>query len=290
VEVPEGLLASPVLQDAAGQDWLAGLPALLTRTCRRWELVVDPGARPRHGAHALVLPVTGPLGPAVLRLARPDPVAVEALRRWDGVGAVRLLAADDAGTALLLERLDVDRSLTGVPALRAAGLAGEVVRRLAVPAPPGIPAAAFELRRVLDEEVPGVPGEWVDLARACARDLLTVPGTTLVHSDLTRENVVGRPGGGFVAIDPRPLAGIPERSVAEFLLRSVDDRPAGGPAAVLREFVAAGGLDHGLAWRWAVTRNVDYWSWAVGAGLTEDPERCRVVLGHLGESGNRPTS
>jgi len=279
VEIPAGLRASPVLQDEAGRTWLAELPDLILAVTHGWALEVDGPTR--HGAHALVLPVRWAGQPAVLRLARPEPPTLDALRRWDGHGSVRLLHANPQGTAVLLERLDAERSLTEVPALRAAAVAGEIARKLALPAGPDVAVVS------VDPDVPGVPARWVDLARGCAEDLADDPARLLVHIDLTRENVVRRRQGEYVAIDPRVAAGRPERAAAELLLRSVDDRPDGGSARLLREFVTAGEMDHALAWRWCVARTVEYWGWALTAGLTEDPERCRILLTDLAD-GTRP--
>ena len=72
-----------------------------------------------HGHGALVVPVlTADGAPAVLKLPFPHPEAVSeapALQLWAGRGAVRLLDRDPAGSALLLERLDPDKTLLDVP-------------------------------------------------------------------------------------------------------------------------------------------------------------------------------
>lgn len=280
-EVPAALLDSPVLRDAAGRQWLTALPSRVERAFREWGLGADPAGEVRHGAHAVVVPVIVDGAAAVLRVARADPMAVEALRVWEGRGAVRLVRADGSAEVVLLERLDASRSLVELPVRQAAGLAGEVVRRLAVPAR-DFPRTAHEAARwvsnlqVLARAV--VPEPWVQVALACARDLASSRTEFLVHADLTRENVLHRGAGEFVAIDPRPMLGDPERSAPEFLLRSVDDTPPGDLPAVLAEFVRAGDLDLERAHRWVVARTVDYWTWAAGTGLTEDPLRCRRIL------------
>ena len=98
------------------------------------------------GAVALVLPVLRADGtPAVLKL---QPVVggqgvgePEALRAWDGNGAVRLLDHDLASGSVLLERLDAGRPLATVSddALAALEILSELLARLsAVPAPAGV--------------------------------------------------------------------------------------------------------------------------------------------------------
>lgn len=56
-------------------------------------------------------------------------------------------------------------------------------------------------------------------------------------------------------------------------------------------FVTAGDLDPGRARRWLVARTVQYWAWALGAGLTEDPVRCRRLLAEFSQAqpGGGPT-
>jgi streptomycin 6-kinase len=75
-----------------------------------------------------------------------------------------------------------------------------------------------------------VPARWlttaVDLAAALSRD----PERRPVHADLYHDNVLAgeRPGAAWVAIDPDPTTGAPERSVAELLWTRADEFP--GPA------------------------------------------------------------
>src|SRR5262249_46024556 len=77
----------------------------------------------------------------MLKLCGPgqDPVAeVTALLAWDGRGAVRLQEASPAEGALLLEQLDSARSLSGLGLFDAAEIAGDLIRQLTIPAPPGL--------------------------------------------------------------------------------------------------------------------------------------------------------
>lgn len=60
----------------------------------------------------------------------------DAYETWQGRGAVALLERDDARFAMLLERIGPDKPYEAVPADEAMAIAGSLVRRLAVPAPP----------------------------------------------------------------------------------------------------------------------------------------------------------
>ena len=69
-----------------------------------------------------------------------------ALQRWGGDGAVRLLRADPARRAMLLERLD-QRDLTEVPVLEACEIVAGLYARLHVPALPQLRPQTLYIER-----------------------------------------------------------------------------------------------------------------------------------------------
>ncbi|HEY8706067.1 MAG TPA: aminoglycoside phosphotransferase family protein, partial [Gaiellaceae bacterium] len=89
-------------------EWLVGVPALLAETAESWGLTLGEAYPPGAAGHAVR--AQRPDGtPAVLKLAYPHRESLQeadALERWDGDGAVRLLERDDARNALLLERCE----------------------------------------------------------------------------------------------------------------------------------------------------------------------------------------
>jgi streptomycin 6-kinase len=202
---------------------------------------------------------------------------------------VRLIDARVTDGALLLERLDAGRTLRDLPLLDAAAEAGRLIRRLSVPAPPGLPEVRHYAAEVADglagrndELGVPVPGEWVSLAAELERRLAAGAGSTLVHADLHYGNVLAGDREPWLAIDPHAVVGDPELSVPELLwtrLDEVSDRD--GLHRLLDTVVAAGGLDRRRAWEWSVVRAVDYWLWGLPLGLTEDPARCRRLLAML---------
>jgi streptomycin 6-kinase len=113
--------------------------------------------------------------------------------------------------------------------------------------------------------------------------VLTIRGC--VDTDLWDGNILAstRPGGGWLCIDPVPLAGDPEYGCAQLLWRRVDRMER---LADLDRYLAiladAAGLDIELTRAWSFMRIADYWLWALGHGLTEDPRRCARLLGWLG--------
>ncbi|MBE1609620.1 aminoglycoside phosphotransferase family protein [Actinopolymorpha pittospori] len=276
-----------------GHQWIAGIPALVERLCERWDLRLDSES-PRHGANSLVLSARRRVdgAPCVLKVCQPPETTVTeaiGLRAWAGRGVVRLLDAWTDDGALLLERLDAGRSLADVELLPAAELAGALLRRLTMPAPPGIPRLADIGTEIAETVWPRqralggpLPGPWVDLAARTARDLAADAGESLVHADLHYGNVLAGTREPWLAIDPRPVAGDPEYSVPELMWTRIDE--AAEPADVrdlLTALADAGGLDRDRARAWTVVRAVDYWLWGLGIGLTEDPVRCRRLVGTL---------
>ena len=287
--VPPGLAASPILRQAgeAGLTWLRGLDGQVAACCARWDLTPDGPAL--HGALSLALPVERGTGPLVLRLSWPAmPLAheVTALRIWDGRGAVLLMEADLEGHALLLERLDHSRTLNGRPIGEALAVAGGLLRRLAVPAPDGLPSVADWTRdfaRRLDERWQdcGRPFEarLLDRARELAGELGRDPARLLINDDLHYRDVMAGGHEPWLAIDPQVIVGRPEMAVARLLWTRLEDLLTGG--GLTRHFAAlvdAAGLEGSVALGWTLLRCLDYWLWGLEVGLTIDPERCRAIV------------
>jgi streptomycin 6-kinase len=215
-----------------GRAWIAALPALLDRLCRRWRLQVEDGAAAR-GYHGVVVPVRRGAERCVLKLSWPAERAVEevrALAAWRGQGAVLLLAADPAAGVLLLERLEATRTLDSLDLRAAAEVAGRLLRRLAIPAPAGIHplravASAIEGSLTGGQARLGrpVPEDWLATAGGLAHELGVSAGDRLVHADLHYGNVLGGHREPWLAIDPKPVAGDPEHAVPELLWTRVDE-------------------------------------------------------------------
>jgi streptomycin 6-kinase len=265
--IPPGLEAYAA-RGPAWAAWLDRLPGLVRDLLRGWEL--NPDGESVHGNTALVVPVrTAQDRPAVLKVVWPHPEAEHealALQHWAGQGAVRLLAADPHRWALLLDRLDT-RDLGEHWDLEACGIVGGLYGRLHRPAPPQLrllsgQAArwADELARV-DRSAP-VPARMVQHARSLAADLATDPATdgVLLHTDLHFHNVLATPdGGGWVAIDPKPLSGDPHFEPAPMLWNrwsELDGRVRDGVRDRFHALVDAAGLDEDRARDWVIVRMV----------------------------------
>ena len=100
-------------QTTNGCAWLSQLPSSVERVCKDWQLVPDKNPYP-DSTVSYVLPAKQNGVPVVVKFQWPHDECVheaEALRQWNGVAAVRLLAHNPAEHALLLERCDPGQSL-----------------------------------------------------------------------------------------------------------------------------------------------------------------------------------
>jgi streptomycin 6-kinase len=271
-----------------GARWIRRWQALLVERLEDWDLELDlqPGQPAWAGQCAVVVPVIRNVGrvreQAALKLTIPHDEALpepDALHLWDGAGAVRLLAASRPDYALLLERLDGNRSLRDLPLDDSPPVWGAIVRQLSLPAGDGARWAAFpHLAAEAEQWTDSLPARWSDLREPFPRWLMEAAleicqsrgivgrrseRDVLVHSDLHYENIlpVG-PGhlAPFTSIDPKPVLGDAEYTLAPMLWNRLQDLDAGDPAGHLRAHAAAltcaAGFDPEVAIGWTVVREV----------------------------------
>jgi len=242
-----------------------------------------------HGYLGLVVPVTRGDESCALKVSWNDESTaheIAALAVWNGHGAVRLLEADPELRAMLLERLDSGRSLSGVRIGYAVLVAGDLLRRLAVPDPSGLPL----LKTVAERLVESMPERWDRLNRPLPRRLVDAACDAAVHLgpatqsllanyDLHYGNVLAGEREPWLAIDPKVVVGDPEFGIAQLLWTRLEDmQRAGGLERHFAALVDRAGFDPHRARAWTLVRCVDYWLWALSVGLTEDPVRCAVIV------------
>ncbi|MFF0943030.1 aminoglycoside phosphotransferase family protein [Kocuria sp. CPCC 205300] len=249
-------------------DAAAQLPAgPAARYLAAWELVPDGGARDDDGA--LVLPVRTRAGdPALLRISAPGARSEHehlALRLWGGRGAVRLLRAEPADRALLLERTG-ERDLHALPVLEACRVLGELTRALARPPRPPFPrlsAAARQWR----EDLAGAaeldarfPRRFRLQAVKNLEQLLRGElDTALVHQDLHHGAVRAAQRSPWLAAGADPVLGTPEFALVPALWRRTEQAGHGGAlAAALEDRIEAlslaAGADPERLRAWALVR------------------------------------
>jgi streptomycin 6-kinase len=271
-----------------GARWIRRWQALLVDRLEDWDLELDlqPGQSAWAGQCAVVVPVTRNVGgnreQAALKLTIPHEEAVpepDALELWNGAGAVRLLAASRPDHALLLERLDGNRSLKDLPLDASPAVWGPIVRQLSLPAGDGALWAVFpHLAAEAEQWTDSLPARWNDLREPFPRWLMEAAlevcqsrgivgrrseRDVLVHTDLHYENILPvHPGhlAPFTAIDPKPVLGDAEYALAPMLWNRLPDLDSGDPAGHLRAhagaLAGAAGFDQELAIGWTVVREV----------------------------------
>jgi streptomycin 6-kinase len=267
----------------SGAEWAAGLPRLLAGALDDWDLT--PTGHGMTGWTAVVVPVRRDGEAFVLKVAWPHRDAQHehlALRLWDGRGAVRLVAADTARGALLLEALDPARDLEaagGVDSDTACATIGGILARLHVPAPPQVRrlsdfAAAQGERLQLARD--RLPRRFLDRAAHLAADLVTDPDCDgrLLHTDLHFGNVLAGGREPWLAIDPSPMAGHPGLELQPVLRNRVGELGTGsafrwGVRRRLEVTCEAAGIDVAAARAWTIWYSVVEANWASLDGDTD---------------------
>ena len=283
--VPEGFrdfvtrfsAADGAVGGPSGADWAAGLPRLLAEVLDEWGL--EPSGRGRTGWTAVVVPVRRDGEPLALKMVWPHIEARDealVLRHWSGRGAVRLVAADPARSALLLEPLDAGRDLRALEPDAACEVAGSLLRRLHLPAPPGLRPLSEYAGRVLARLEPAggvLPRRMAERAHGLLRELVGEPScdATLLHTDLHYENVLASlPGADrppWLAIDPHALAGHPGFELVPLLRNRVEELGTGSTfrwsvRRRLEVVCEAAGIDEQLALRWSYVHTAMEAVWA----------------------------
>lgn len=272
----------------AGGEWVAALPHLVAEVVEEWDLAVD--GEPMTGECALVLPVRGPEGRAVLKLGWPHTEAAGehlALRAWDGRGAVHLLRADPGRSALLLERLTAE-DLADLWDEEAVAVVAGLYGNLHVAPLPRVPALLPWVEEILSRPAAaGLPRRYVEQARATLRSLRAVGGERLLHGDLHYGNVLSD-GTDWVAIDPKPVTGHPAWEVAPLLSNRWAEMGSGASLrwSVRRRVEVAcevSGLDEDLVRPVSALREVVNALWATEDGDAERVSRAIALVKALGD-------
>lgn len=268
MEVPPVVRSKAEAAGAAA--WLDELPALVAGLEAEWRLAV--GAAFPNATEALVLEVALDDGtPAVLKLLVPRgddaPVnEITALRLADGEGCVRLLAADPARGALLLERLGRSLFELGLPLARRHEILCETAVRLWRPVPAGSLPTGAEKGTWL---AAFVERTWELLDRPCSEaavdDALTRVArrieahdderAVLVHGDVHQWNALAA-GDAFKLVDPDGLHAEPEYDLGIVMREDPVELLDGDPYERARRLAARTGLDAGAIWDWGVVERV----------------------------------
>lgn len=199
--------------------------------------------------------------PAVLKIGHPHRESeqeADALERWDGDGAVRLLRRDAARNALLLERCEPGTFLSE---------AAEDPLDVLIDLLPRLWKDATGFHTLADEvEHWALEG---DLG-ALARDLAATQGElVLVHQDLHGENVLAAEREPWLVIDPKPLAAEREFAVAPIVRSGELGHSREAALGRLDRLCVELGLDRERARLWTIVQTV---AWNDDAAYPEHGE------------------
>jgi streptomycin 6-kinase len=261
IEVPRRL--AWWLDHPGGGEWLDRLPLLVEECASDWGLRL--GGTFGSGMMSLTVAVEQSDGTAaVLKLYALDEDAAheaDALRFWDGNGAVRLLAHDRGRRALLLERCEPGTPLAEAEDDEVERVARALLPRLWRPPPADHPfrlladaAARWTEQIPADWEALGRPFEAriVDEAVAACRELGAGDGAdVLLHGDFHAGNVLCAEREPWLAIDPVPLVGDRAFDAASLLEHPRMRSEIDGLAAALgldRERIRRWGIVSALVW------------------------------------------
>ncbi len=273
-----------------GEQFLAGLPALIEDFSRRWHLThLRPApnlsynfvAFAERGAEQVVLK----MGPPNRELTS----EMNTLRVYNGEGAARQLEFDEEKGAFLLERLVPGNMLAGIEDDdRATEIAAELMGRLRRPVP-GSGHEKFILlkdwfdgfKRLRDRFAGGagpLPRGLVERAEGIANDFFTEERPNfLLHGDFHHYNIL-ESGRGWAVIDPKGVIGPAEYETGPLLLNPLGrvlngSRPrvrAERRIAILAERLK---VERGRIRQWALTHAVLSAWWSI-----EDGEDWRYAI------------
>jgi len=268
--------------EEAGRAFLQRLPGIVEECAERWSMTVGP-AYPGLSHNWVAPAITADGARAVLKVGFADDpefqCEIEALRLYDGDGAVRLFAALPEMGAILIEQAAPGTTLLDVEDATATETVAFVMRRLwrPLPADHGFPtvarwALAFARLRTQHGGGTGpLPGRLVARAEEVfAAFLAEGREQVLLHGDLHHTNVLAAAREPWLAIDPKGLAGEREYEVGAFLRNPLDLASRPGAAATLDRrldtFATMLGFDRERMRLWAMAQAVLSAVWTLEGG------------------------
>jgi streptomycin 6-kinase len=191
---------------------------------------------------------------------------ITVLRLVSGEGCARLLRADVARGALLLERLGRPLVRLSLPLRRRHDILCDAAARVWRPAPDcGLPTGAARARRLADH----LGRTWEELGRPCAERTVAHAlacadrraeahddeRAALVHGDVHQWNALDS-GAGFKLIDPDGLLAEREYDLGVLMPEDPMELRTGDPRERSRRLARRHGLDEQAIWEWGTLERV----------------------------------
>ncbi|HWD79111.1 MAG TPA: aminoglycoside phosphotransferase family protein, partial [Kribbella sp.] len=268
IDVPEAVRSKA--RAAGVEDWIEGLPALVSGLEADWSIVV--GRPYEGGSEAFVAEATRADGsPAILKVLVPgagNDASHEAtvLRIVGGEGCPALYRYDADRGALLMERLRRPLYELGLPLSRRLEILCDTAARIWRPAPDcGLPTGAEKARWLADF----IARLWEELDHPCSEKVIEHAlvsarrreqahrdeKAVLVHGDVHQLNAL-ESDDGFRLVDPDGLLAEAEYDLGVLMRGDPVELLAGDPMDRARWLAARTGLDPVATWEWVVIERV----------------------------------
>ncbi|MCP4308870.1 MAG: aminoglycoside phosphotransferase [bacterium] len=269
-----------------GRQWLSDLPRMVETMANQWDL--DIGEPFQDSFVSLVLPAHRGGSDVVLKIQYPHRESApeaEALRLWNGNGAVRLLEHDVARCALLLERCLPGHPLSAKSPCAGMNVMIDLLPHLWVEAPASIPSLSDEVARWIINlpvafEAAGAPFEHSLLNQTIETliDLASSQGEqVLVNQDLHGDNVLSASRKPWLLIDPKPLRGEREFGLSPVIRSAELGSSRNDVVSRLDRLAEELGLDRERARMWAFGHAIA-WGFHDGEVLPSHIEMARWLL------------
>lgn len=255
---------------AGAAQWIRDLPGLAADLEREWSITIGP---PYDDAtEAFVAQATLSDGtPAVLKLHIPRPGdhaerEITVLRLARGDGCARLLRADAARGAMLLERLGRSLHQLKLPLARRHEILCSAAARIWRPAAgSGLPTGADKGRQLSSF----ITKTWEELGHPCSERAIGYAlacaakrteahddeRAVLVHGDVHQWNAL-RSRSGFKLVDPDGLLAEAEYDMGILMREDPVELLHGDPHQRARWLAARCNLDATAIWQWGVAERV----------------------------------
>ena len=256
--------------------WLERVPELVAECVEEWKLELGEPYEAGAAGYAVRAALTDGT-PAVLKVIYPHREAeheADALERLAGNGAVRLLARDDARSAMLLERCEPGTALAENGGEKALDVLVELLPRHWVRVGEPFRTLAEEAAWWIDD----LPEQWEQSGRAIERCLVDAAvdalrslsesqgEQVLLNQDLHGDNVLAAEREPWLMIDPKPLVGEREFAVAP-IVRSFELGSSKADVLYrLDRLTSELGLDRERARGWTIGQTM---AWAFDSDYSE---------------------
>jgi streptomycin 6-kinase len=202
-----------------GDDWLSVLPSLLEEVSQKWSLTLHSPFEDM--SYNYVAPATRSDGAeVVLKVGVPNPelqTEIDALRSFNGKGAVKLLEVEPDLGVMQLERLEPgeaifhlnDDEYATTAAIKVMNeLYGSPSERERFPTIADWAEGLIRLRNTFKGGTGPFPINLVEMAEGILRELLpTMDDRMLLHGDLHHWNILSAGRSPWLAIDPKGVIG-----------------------------------------------------------------------------------